>query len=460
MKKFLLSIIICALPIVVFGQPSIFNRDLSIGMRDSASVRDVTTLQNILIQGKYLKGSATGYFGKGTKAALITWQKESGLPSTGYFGKKSRELITRSLPSSALPSSVGINQSPVVAVLPIVASSPSVPEPVVSEVAPSIVLKALVSDIVYGLNDRIVAITVSNKNTTVMSVKRLNVTLSGLMMVSGKTTVAGSLQDMTKGLLSNASCAVGSDGICSLAFEFSSSAIAGGKDGVFELTISGMNFNTRRERNSMNISAVVMDDRGRTNSEGNNMTIVTYASGDALLKGYGYRLLIGKDISLIGEKAGRFRFIDDRIAEFKIIANSRNHAPFDISFVITLSGGALAPNSILTSISAINKNTNQVLAKSLQCYSIDAICVLNLSGSYDNRSLIINPGDAQTIVLTVDSSRFKNVSGVSDPLKMQVDVAGRAKDFYSGSTYVSVAQNEPENAPDSFTFTPLEVLYE
>lgn len=66
-----------------------FAKDLQFG--DSGA--DVTRLQGILIKKGYMKVAANGNFGPATKAALMAWQKASGLPSTGYFGPLSRAKI-------------------------------------------------------------------------------------------------------------------------------------------------------------------------------------------------------------------------------------------------------------------------------------------------------------------------------------------------------------------------------
>lgn len=68
-----------------------FTRDLTVGSKGD----DVSALQQILIEGGYLKIAApTGYFGSLTKTALAAWQKANGIsPASGYFGPKSRAYL-------------------------------------------------------------------------------------------------------------------------------------------------------------------------------------------------------------------------------------------------------------------------------------------------------------------------------------------------------------------------------
>lgn len=87
---------------------STFTRDLTVGMRGD----DVSALQQFLITGGFLKISApTGYFGPLMRAALSTWQAQSGIsPSTGFFGSISRKKINaaaqavQQAPVNATPS--------------------------------------------------------------------------------------------------------------------------------------------------------------------------------------------------------------------------------------------------------------------------------------------------------------------------------------------------------------------
>lgn len=68
-----------------------FTKDLTLGAKGA----DVSALQQILINGGYLKIAApTSYFGPATKAALVAWQKAAGVtPASGYFGPKTRTAM-------------------------------------------------------------------------------------------------------------------------------------------------------------------------------------------------------------------------------------------------------------------------------------------------------------------------------------------------------------------------------
>lgn len=64
--------------------------NLTIGSRGE----EVSCLQEHLIEDDLLSVSMpTGYFGEMTKAAVIEWQEEKGLPATGFFGPLSREAF-------------------------------------------------------------------------------------------------------------------------------------------------------------------------------------------------------------------------------------------------------------------------------------------------------------------------------------------------------------------------------
>lgn len=73
-----------------------FTRDLTVGSTGA----DVTALQQILVSKGYLTmpaGTAFGYFGGLTKAAVARWQAAAGVsPAAGYFGAKSRAALSAS----------------------------------------------------------------------------------------------------------------------------------------------------------------------------------------------------------------------------------------------------------------------------------------------------------------------------------------------------------------------------
>lgn len=92
-----------------------FTRDLTVGSKGD----DVSALQQILIDGGYLKIAApTGYFGSLTKSALAAWQKANGIsPASGYFGPKSRAYLASLFylpPLPPLPPTPGEGGSEVV----------------------------------------------------------------------------------------------------------------------------------------------------------------------------------------------------------------------------------------------------------------------------------------------------------------------------------------------------------
>ncbi|MCE9585901.1 peptidoglycan-binding protein [Candidatus Uhrbacteria bacterium] len=85
---------------VRYENASTITRDLSLG----SSGDDVTRLQQLLIDGGLL-GVATpnGYFGYQTKAAVVAWQKASGIDATGVFGPASRAQFGVAIFTSTSP---------------------------------------------------------------------------------------------------------------------------------------------------------------------------------------------------------------------------------------------------------------------------------------------------------------------------------------------------------------------
>lgn len=78
---------------IVLGETKfIFTRTLRFGSRGE----DVRELQKILISQGFLKvANPSSYFGGLTRAALMKWQTENGLPSTGLFGTMSRAILNK-----------------------------------------------------------------------------------------------------------------------------------------------------------------------------------------------------------------------------------------------------------------------------------------------------------------------------------------------------------------------------
>ncbi len=77
-----------------------FTRDLTVGSTGA----DVTALQQFLVSKGFLTmpaGTAYGYFGGLTRAAVARWQASNGVtPSVGYFGAKSRAAIAAMMGNS------------------------------------------------------------------------------------------------------------------------------------------------------------------------------------------------------------------------------------------------------------------------------------------------------------------------------------------------------------------------
>lgn len=79
-----------------------FNNDLTIGSTGA----DVSALQTKLVEAGYLtmpSGTAMGYFGSLTAAAVKSWQASVGLPATGYFGPLSRAKLNATVSTPSTP---------------------------------------------------------------------------------------------------------------------------------------------------------------------------------------------------------------------------------------------------------------------------------------------------------------------------------------------------------------------
>ncbi|MDO8408263.1 MAG: peptidoglycan-binding protein [bacterium] len=100
-------------PTAPSGGPTVactFSTDLHTGSSGS----QVTCLQQALIAGGYsIPAGATGYFGSQTKAAVIAWQKASGVsPAFGYFGSISRAAFNLAGGTPGTPSTPGTPGTP------------------------------------------------------------------------------------------------------------------------------------------------------------------------------------------------------------------------------------------------------------------------------------------------------------------------------------------------------------
>lgn len=78
---------------VVAGSPVTYSRVLVVGKKG----KDVEALQSFLEKKGFLvmpRGIARGYFGIGTKKALIKYQKSIGVQASGIFGPKTQAKVT------------------------------------------------------------------------------------------------------------------------------------------------------------------------------------------------------------------------------------------------------------------------------------------------------------------------------------------------------------------------------
>lgn len=92
-----------------------FTRNLTMGSRGN----DVFVLQQFLIAGEFLTiATPTGYFGGGTKAAIILWQRAVGItPPSGFFGLLSRGKINTPV-KTALATAVAVSHTIATTTLP------------------------------------------------------------------------------------------------------------------------------------------------------------------------------------------------------------------------------------------------------------------------------------------------------------------------------------------------------
>lgn len=68
-------------------------RTLQVGSENN----DVLTLQNMLSRGGYLYATPNGYFGQGTRAAVISFQRDNMISATGVVGPSTRNAVNERL---------------------------------------------------------------------------------------------------------------------------------------------------------------------------------------------------------------------------------------------------------------------------------------------------------------------------------------------------------------------------
>jgi peptidoglycan hydrolase-like protein with peptidoglycan-binding domain len=117
-KKKLLTglLVLCLVPSFAFAQQEdevdsscldLQTPLLKLGSRDSTTSGEVTELQDFLIDGGYLGGSTTGYYGLKTVAAVKKYQSFKKIKPTGSVGVLTRGMIkTDSCDGSSTPDSV------------------------------------------------------------------------------------------------------------------------------------------------------------------------------------------------------------------------------------------------------------------------------------------------------------------------------------------------------------------
>ncbi len=98
------------------GEHLVLTKNLSFGQTD----REVRLVQEYLIKRNFLAGSATGYYGQKTRAAVLKWQAGLGIVSDGSsIGPKTRAAIAKDLPAPApkVPSSESLTPVTPVAIV-------------------------------------------------------------------------------------------------------------------------------------------------------------------------------------------------------------------------------------------------------------------------------------------------------------------------------------------------------
>jgi peptidoglycan hydrolase-like protein with peptidoglycan-binding domain len=101
MKNFLSSVILSMIIVGQLETSFAFSRGIAayddapcgianymkIGSKDSKTDGDVTRLQKLLIENKYMNGTTTGYYGNMTASAVKKFQKMRNIKPTGSVGE-------------------------------------------------------------------------------------------------------------------------------------------------------------------------------------------------------------------------------------------------------------------------------------------------------------------------------------------------------------------------------------
>jgi hypothetical protein len=78
--------------------------DMSLGDGEGTLVTDVKNLQEFLREKGYFTAKSTGYFGRVTRAALVSYQAKANIPQTGEFDTQTREKIHNETCSKSVKS--------------------------------------------------------------------------------------------------------------------------------------------------------------------------------------------------------------------------------------------------------------------------------------------------------------------------------------------------------------------